>query len=187
MTVCLAVVCSDGDTGTAVVVASDRMVTYSGLIEFEHEVSKSTPVNDHAVVLQAGDAVGASTILKMAMSAPRTDDESIAEFSQQVAAQYHAYRLSVVNEVIFKPRGITSDQFYGGHQQAFQPQIAVQLDHSASTYQLGVQLIVAGVDQDGAHIHAIDPPSGLHQEFESIGFHAIGSGAIHALQSLIEL
>ncbi|MGB3305506.1 MAG: hypothetical protein WBA63_04915 [Thermomicrobiales bacterium] len=163
------------------------MVTYSGLIEFEHEVSKSTPINDHAIALQAGDAVAASAILKRATGAQTMDDESITAFSELVAQQYNLYRLGLVDEHIFKPRGLSSTQFYSGQQQAFQPQLAAQLDHQASTFQLGVQLIVAGVDQDGAHIHGIDPPAGLYMEYEAIGFHAIGSGAIHALQSLIEL
>ena len=79
MTVCLPATCADasGTASKAVIVASDRMVTYGILVEFEHEVSKSIPINDHAVALQAGDAVAAGAIIRSAIAAPRTEVGSI--------------------------------------------------------------------------------------------------------------
>lgn len=188
MTICLAAICSDseGNAGNAVVVASDRMVTYGQLIEFEHEVSKSVTIDNRSIVLLAGDAVAAGAIIRKSLQVQRPEGDRTEDVSAILAQQFQAHRLNMVEQHIFAPRGLSLSQYYGGIQQAMNPQIVVNLDMQAASFQLNIQLCVVGVDNSGAHIHGIDPPGGTYQTYESIGFHAIGSGAIHAIQSLIE-
>jgi 20S proteasome alpha/beta subunit len=47
-----------------------------------------------------------------------------------------------------------------------------------------LELIIAGVDKDGPHIYGLMNP-GILECFDSIGFYSIGSGSMHAFQSLV--
>lgn len=77
-------------------------------------------------------------------------------------------------------------QFYQqGLQQNFVPQMAFTIDQQVMEANLNVQLLIAGVDDSGAHLFQIENPGGTFRDFESIGFSAIGSGTLHALQSII--
>lgn len=50
---------------------------------------------------------------------------------------------------------------------------------------LKVEILLAGVDDDGGRICFVGNPGGSYTEFGQIGFTAIGSGALHAIQSMI--
>lgn len=54
-----------------------------------------------------------------------------------------------------------------------------------ATYDYELEVLIAGVDNDGAHIYAVYNP-GTSECFDSIGHHAIGSGEPHATFSLVE-
>ncbi len=51
-------------------------------------------------------------------------------------------------------------------------------------FELGLQVLVAGVEKNGAHIYCIQDPCDF-KTFDDLGYHAIGIGARHALTSLM--
>jgi hypothetical protein len=59
------------------------------------------------------------------------------------------------------------------------------LDNALVTLDLDVELIVAGVDASGGHLHSVGNPGGWQQCHDPIGTIAVGSGAIHAIQAMI--
>ena len=76
------------------------------------------------------------------------------------------------------------DAFYGRHQQLAQ-QVVQMVDQAMTQGDLGVQILIAG-GNDGAHvIYTISNP-GVMVDNTAIGYGATGSGASHALASLIE-
>jgi 20S proteasome alpha/beta subunit len=58
--------------------------------------------------------------------------------------------------------------------------IQSQLD----SYDYGLEILIGGVDSEVAHIYSIDAP-GTSKCFDAIGFHAIGSGLPHAINTFI--
>jgi 20S proteasome alpha/beta subunit len=58
------------------------------------------------------------------------------------------------------------------------------LDSMIQRINLGVSIILAGVDGSGGHIYSIEDP-GTAACFDRLGFHAIGSGHRHALMTLV--
>ena len=64
------------------------------------------------------------------------------------------------------------------------PDLFNVIDNQFSRYDFGLELLVVGIDSSGAHIHTIRNP-GLDDCFDSLGFHAIGVGALHAIQHFI--
>jgi hypothetical protein len=74
--------------------------------------------------------------------------------------------------------------YYGGHS-SFNPQITVMLDQQMQQFNLGVEFLLAGVDDSGGHIYSVQNPGQPEYLHDVIGYAAIGSGAIHAVQSMI--
>ena len=183
MTVCIAALCQD-EGHAHVVIAADRMVTLGGFIEFEHAVPKMTAASSVAVAMVAGDALVGTKIARDVSTATAGSDPPVGDVARALAGQYENARRERLVQQILTPRGLDLGTFYGSHQQ-LNPNIVAMLDQQMQQFNLGVELLLAGVDASGGHIYTIanpGPPENLH---DTIGYAAIGSGTIHALQAFI--
>lgn len=188
MTVCLGALCANqkGEAAKVIVVASDRMVTLAGLTEFEHEVPKIQNVNEHFLALIAGDALRGSRLVRKAATTIPTGSSSASDIAALISKTYAELRLEQLDSDVFQPRSMNISDFYnGGIQQRLMPQIAGQIDMFVAEYDYGVSLLMAGVDDAGAHLFSVANPGGSYNDHAPIGYHAIGSGWLHALQSMI--
>jgi 20S proteasome alpha/beta subunit len=183
MTVCIAALCQNEDEAHAVV-AADRMVTMGGFIEFEHAVPKMTATSSLAVAMIAGDALTGTRLAQEAVESLEGSIPPVEEIAQTLAAMYADARNARMTQQIFEPRALNLETYYASHQ-ALSPQIVALLDNLMAQFNLGVELLLAGIDASGAHIYTVmnpGPPENLH---DMIGFAAVGSGTIHALQAMI--
>jgi 20S proteasome alpha/beta subunit len=187
MTICLGALCAgaDGTDASAVVVASDRMVTMGGITEFEHEVPKVTQIGDRIVALAAGDALRGAQLINELRRDVHHGAQQLQNVAATAAALYAALRRQQIESEILSPRGITMQQFYQGLQQAMLPQLVINIDNLIGTFNYNLEVLIAGADDSGAHLYAITNPGGSYDDFQPIGYAAIGSGALHAVQSLI--
>jgi hypothetical protein len=187
MTVCVGALCRDikGTASAAVVVASDRMVTHGGITEFEHEIPKIVPLADRVVALTAGDGLRAARLTREVVACVPSGPVVVGDVAQLVATTYAEHRRQQVESELFTPRGVTMAQFYGGLQSQLLGQLVGMIDQQVITFNHGLSLLIAGVDDTGAHLYSVHNPGASVNDFRSIGFDAIGSGALHALQSLI--
>ena len=187
MTICLGALCAgaDGTDAAAVVVASDRMVTMGGITEFEHEVPKVTQIGDRIVALAAGDALRGAQLINELRRDVHHGAQQLQNVAATAAALYAALRRQQIESEILSPRGITMQQFYQGLQQAMLPQLVINIDNLIGTFNYNLEVLIAGADDSGAHLYAITNPGGSYDDFQPIGYAAIGSGALHAVQSLI--
>lgn len=183
MTVCIAALCrSDGEEHA--VVAADRMVTLAGFIEFEHAVPKMASTSTYAVTLVAGDTLVGTRLAQEVTESLAGMNPPIVEIAERLAGAYEATRTAKIEQQVLAPRGLDFQSFYAGHA-SFNGNITVMLDQQIAGYNLGVELLVAGVDQLGAHIFSIHNPGRPELQHDIIGYAAVGSGAIHAVQSMI--
>jgi 20S proteasome alpha/beta subunit len=176
--------CTDRVAGDTVVLASDRMVTWRNLTEFEHPVPKICSISPAAWALDAGDALAGAEIIAEAAAKIANVPRPVREIADVVAQQYHSVRMKAAEAQILLPRGLTLATYYGQHQQLLS-QIAVDLDQSLASFDPEVELIVAGVDSSGGHLFTVGNPGGSAECHDVIGTVAIGSGEIHAVQSMI--
>jgi len=186
VTVCIGAVCADpeGRVAGAVVVASDRMVTLAGLTEFEHEVPKITPITGKAVALTAGDAQRGSRLVRDTAASIPSGTVTVDDVVKTMVTRYVDQRRRLIEAEIFTPRGITEDEFYKELQQKLLPQIVGGIDRQVVEFNYGADLLVGGVDDAGGHLYVIHNP-GIATDTAPIGFRAIGSGWLHAMQSMI--
>ena len=188
MTVCIAALY---ENGKGAVLVSDRMVTAHIPIgyEYEHkETNKIIPVDDacsiHALI--AGDVLRGNEVVQQAKSdwEQQQGQPSASTMAELMRVAYQKVRLTAIVHTELEPRGLTMDAFYGRHQQ-LAPQVVQMIDNAMTQGDLGVQILIAG-DNDGAQvIYTISNP-GAMVDNTAIGYGATGSGASHALASLIE-
>lgn len=183
MTVCLAALC-ESDGNQLAVIASDRMVTLGNLIEFEHASPKMAYPSAQSIALIAGDTLMGTRLAKEVETALTGTNPRISDIASALGEKYTAKRQEAMEHAVLRPRGLDLNSFYGAHATLNQ-QITMMLDNALSEFNLGVELLLAGVDGDGAHVFSIHNPGGPEMQHDVIGYGAIGSGAIHAHQSLI--
>ncbi len=187
MTICIAAICSDehASAGRAVVVASDRMVTMGGLTEFEHEVPKFSSLTSTVVCLMSGDALRGSQVSReTAVACASMPGIGVEQVAEHVAQKYAQLRLQLAISLNLSPRGLTLEAYYGSQQQML-GQLVAGIDNALATTDFGLELLIAGVDSDGGHVFQVGNPGGVAANLAPIGFHAIGSGGLHAIQSMI--
>ena len=188
MTVCIAALY---DEGAGIVLASDRMVTAHIPIGYEFEHGEKTKIvelgGDKSVyALIAGDVLRGNEVLNVAR-AQLMQREGVAAASERaeiVRISYQQVRITNVLHRELEPRGLNLDSYYGRHQQ-LSPQVVQIIDHALTSADLGVEILVAGSNGSTHTVHTILNPGTIHDS-SSIGHGAIGSGAPHALYSLIE-
>jgi hypothetical protein len=184
MTVCIAAI---NQKHKLIAFATDRMVTATfPPIEFEHSLPKLTPINDYCVALSAGDALVGKEIFDDVIK--RTAGEtssSITQIVERTKESYQRKRLQILEAVHLRSRGINHQIFITEGAKILPPPTYAQIDYAFATFMLSVEAIIVGVDDSGPSIYGIRNP-GLVNCYNSIGFHAIGTGGMHALVSLIE-
>ncbi len=193
MTVCIAALYGNGK---GAVLASDQMVTAHIPMgyEFEHqEITKIVPMGGNPTstyALAAGDVLLGTEILSIArvrvqQQLEQQDTITAIETAELIRSTYQQARLTAIIQKELEPRGLDLESYYRNNQ-ALSPQIVQMIDQALSQSDMGVEIIVAGPSNTSKYsIYAIVNPGTL-MDYTPIGYCAIGSGAPHAMYSLIE-
>lgn len=188
MTICIAALFNNRQ---GAVLASDQMVTARIPIgyEFEHqEITKIVPLTEQSSIyaLAAGDVLLGTVILNAAKVSIQQLQHAVtaSEATEIVRAIYQQVRLVNIVQRELEPRGLSLETYYNNHQ-GLAPQVLQIVDQAMSQTDVGVEFIIAGSDEDGYAIHTVVNP-GVKSDHTPIGYCAIGSGAPHAMYSLIE-
>jgi 20S proteasome alpha/beta subunit len=182
LTICIAAVCEKGST---LVLAADRAVTGNIAIEFEHPGKKMTCLSDSCVALTAGDALSYTELFDMVVeNIAMHKSPSVNEVVSKIKELYQKKRKEQIIENFLIPRGFDDFRdFYNG-QKHLLPELALTIQTEIEKYNFGLQILVAGMNGETAHIYEINDP-GTSRCFDSIGYDAIGSGLPHAMYTLI--
>lgn len=185
MTICIATICDDFKK---IVVASDRMITGSyPPIEFEHESSKINKLTNSCVMLTAGDALICEELLQEAKLKIGKEDSnlSISQIKDVIQNEYEKLRKREIENRYLRPRGIiTLEDFYEKHINKLPSPLAPALDNEIANFKFELIILIAGVDEKGAHLFTIHNP-GISNYHNRLGYCSIGIGDLHASISLI--
>lgn len=183
MTICIAAIC---EKGSYAVLATDSMLTQEWLsIQFEHPTRKITKLCDCCAALTAGDALAHTELFNMVQGKidnlrfPLTFD-----IVEKIKECYQFIREREIKETILNPIGFKGFTEFYEAQKFILPEIAFTIQSKIEQYDYGLEIIVAGVNGEKVSIYGIANP-GTSKCFDAVGFHAIGSGLPHALNSLI--
>lgn len=182
LTICIGSIC---DSSKKAIVASDRMITAGDLtVAFEHDVPKITQLTGNSLALTSGPALIHTDLfreVKKTIHAGATPP--INEIVDKVKNEYLKIRNRQVEERFFRVRGFNIEWFIH-NQRALVPEIALRLDQQLERYAFELTILIAGVDDSGAHLYLIYPPCSS-ECFEALGYCSIGTGERHADSTFI--
>ncbi len=183
MTICLALVC---DGGKSVVAVADRMVSDASLaLEFEQRTRKIELIGASFSALTAGDALAHTDLLRDATdSIAGMAQASVRDVAAAVEGCFIQHRQALAEKSVLRRVGMDYDTFLE-KQQNLSDALILALSSEYQSVELGVELLIAGIDSSGAHLYEISDP-GTARCFDSIGYAAIGSGLPHAEGFLTE-
>ncbi len=193
MTVCIAATC---DKDKIIIVGADRMFTVGPPlnVEFEPPLTKIETMGLSCVAMGAGNGLYVSEIFRRARSEyHNVETAPVDQIANTLSTVYSQYRDQKIEEQIIRPMvgpDFVAFRARGGTLPAYlqvQPGIYQQLVVQSSQFNLGVEVILAGIDTGGTHLYYLGHPGGLIS-FNKIGYNAVGSGAAHvAIKFALEL
>lgn len=193
MTVCIAATC-EGEKN--IVVAADRMFTVGPPlnVEFEPPLTKIENMGLACVAMGAGNGLYVSEIFRRARADYHgVDTVPVDQIAASLNSVYLQYRDEKLEEHVIRPMvgpDFMAFRARGGTLPAYlqvQPGIYQQIVVQSSQFNLGVEIILAGIDEGGVHLYYLGHPGGLIS-FNKIGYNAVGSGATHvAIKFALEL
>ena len=151
MTVCIAALCRDGENVPRVVIATDRMVTWGGFIEFEHTVPKMAVPSPTAVAMISGGAlVGTRLAREVADSAAGTSPR-VGELAETARPALRRDPTEEHGRSASRPRGLDLDRFYA-RQASLNPQFNSPHRPVPQSVQSRGRTLLAGTDVSGGRV-----------------------------------
>jgi 20S proteasome alpha/beta subunit len=182
MTVCVATIC---EKGKFAMIASDRMFT-SGIplfLELEHNIPKITKLTNYCAAAISGDVDVSTELFELAKTKIDFENATVSEVGKRIYDAFFELRLKKMEEDILRPRGIRDFEEYYERQQQLASDVVWKIEEKIDEFVLDLQVLVAGVEENGAHVYCIEDPCRF-TAYDARGYHAIGIGASHALTSL---
>lgn len=187
MTICIAALY---DKGKGCVMLSDQMITahFNLGYEFENEEFPKIVKIDSSIpcyALVAGNVVFADEVLgKSMVEINKSGTASVEGIANSMRSAYQHVRKTHVIHNEVESRGLTLDLYYQ-IQQKLVPYIIKVIDDALRNWNPNTSFIIAGKETNLCHLYNLNNPGDLIC-IDSIGYTAIGTGAPHAIYSLIE-
>jgi hypothetical protein len=159
-------------------------------LEFQTVEKKIEALAPSCVVLSSGNSAYAKEIIAGAYAALGGNQAPvISSVAEQLVGAFITVRGVKVREQLLVPMlgpdflryeqmNVSMPQYL-----QFQPGTFQQLTAQMYNFNLGIELLLCGVDQTGAHLAYVGHP-GTAAWLDKLGYAAIGSGAIHATTRL---
>lgn len=181
MTICLADICEN----KYVAVVTDRMVTViPPNIEFEAPFPKAREISDNCMFATAGSAIAHTPIFHdVHVDIIRDGTKDIDKVAEYTRNAYLKARNRKLEEEVLFPFGLNLQTYYQ-LQGGMNPSLGNVIVQNMAKYNYGLWMLLVGVDEKGGHIYRIENPGKVFS-FDSIGYHAIGSGELHAMSAFI--
>lgn len=187
MTICIAALYGNG---AGCVLISDQMTTAHFPIGYEFEtdeVEKIVRIDDDVCVyaLISGDVLFANEVIEQARRQINIDNiKETPGIAEAIRNAYQQIRIMHIIRNELEPRGLDINTYFDRQQSLLAPLVQM-IDNAFRGFNPKVGFIVAGKDESSAHIFTVINPGDLTCN-DAIGYVAIGTGAPHAIYSLIE-
>jgi len=149
---------------------------------------KVEELTDTCVALTAGNALAHTELFRaVKIELMQHTEPATSQVAEIIAQQYMERRRRAAEAQILLPRGVSLLEFYKEDNSLVRQwpvELVIGVDNAIHQADYNLELIVSGVDGQGAHIYGIRDP-GVSNCYDAIGHHAIGTGGVHAILHLI--
>jgi len=182
VTICIAALASSGEK---IVVATDRKVAF-GVFSADSAVQKTEPIIERNMVLIAGNDVARSgTIFNKARTRLRESWSRDANvIAETLFEECNAERDRIIEASVLRKRGFTWEMFRKQGNSLCTEAVYYEIESEIADVRLSLDFLIAGFDEtETPHLRYTNwctPP----ENYDSLGFYAIGTGANSAIGSL---
>lgn len=177
MTICIAAIGRENDH-EVIVIATDHMVTMGDLGQFEHTITKYKVINDDSVAMIAGNPLLFNDLIKV-------PDPNVpyAEIKNQIQQNFKSKRKEVLQNQILDVFGLDYDYVSQAVKTTFPNPAIEETIRRVAQFKLDTSILLAGYSGDSAMISEISEK--MFADYRDLNFHAIGSGTIQAINTLL--
>ena len=176
MTICIAAIAKENDS-EYVVFATDHMIT-TNMGQFEHSIVKYLELNKNTVAMLAGQALLFDDIVKIS-----DDTINYEEIKKKLFDNFKEKRKKIIENEIFDVFGIDQQFFVDSLQKDIPNGFINSILTKVAELRLKTKILLVGFVDSLAQITDIDEME--ITDFRSMNFHAIGSGATQAVNTLL--
>ena len=146
-------------------------------------------VHPKCFVLGAGKSLTVQRILSSSSEEiSNLEGQTTKEITEKLTRCFIQIRQSDINDFYFRPQSLDLTDYYKGNYAHYPRYILDHLQEYIRRHNFHVQLLVAGIDTSGAHLHIIYNPANSNcideQGFECIGAEAAKDYAFYWLKQL---
>lgn len=177
MTICIAAI-GRNDDDEIIVAATDHMITMGSLGQFEHTISKYKEINQNAIAMLSGIPLLFDDLIKMPDNV-----SAYFEIKSQIKKNFKKKRNEIFQDHILDLYGISWKKFQDLAIEAFPNTLIEEIMSKNTKFKLNSSILLAGFDNEKAIISEISEYT--FADFRDLNFHAIGSGSIQAVNTLM--
>jgi hypothetical protein len=183
MTVCISGMVHH-QNGSAIVMASDRMLTAGVVTADLPAVIKKQNIHDHWSAMYAGDDIThVMPVLRRVIAALLdSHNPSVGEVAEAFSRAYHEERMRLAEQRILSPYGLDMQSFMKLLAESDSDDLKL-LMRRIQAAELGCTFLVCGFQGNVPRIFTVTEP-GVDEDYGPVGFWSIGSGAEVAISSL---
>ena len=144
-----------------------------------------TLLSESCIALTSGDALVHTELFgAVRASIVQLRQPTIPQIVDQIKKCYVHLRRQKIEERILQPRGFDSLTDFYEIQRHLILDVALSVQSRVDNFDYSLDILVSGVTEGRAHLYGISNP-GTSYCLDAIGFHAIGSGTPHALNTMM--
>lgn len=176
MTICIAAIAKERDK-EYVVFSTDHMIT-TNMGQFEHSIVKYTQINKHTIAMLAGHALLFDDLVKL-----KNKDAKYDDIKKQIFENFKAKRREIIENEIYNIIGIDHQCYVNSLQNQMMNPLIQTILQRVTDFKLDTTILLAGFDNSLVQITSIEEKGIL--DWRPMNFHAIGSGYIQAVNTLL--
>jgi len=181
MTICIAAISKEEINNKEeeyIVFAVDHMLSNNLLGEFEHDIKKYHQINQSTVLMLSGRAHLMEYFTELENS-----NGNINDILEELKTKFKEKRLEIIQSEILEPSLIDLDFINENINKEFNNSLIKYIFHEILNTQLDTSILLTGFEGNKAKIFEL-MDNGV-SDLRTINFHAIGSGSIQALNTLL--
>lgn len=175
MTICVAALAKENKK-EYIVFATDHMVT-TGLGQFEHSIIKYKKINKQTVAMLSGNPILFDDLINL-----KNWDGSFDKIKSQIFSNFKKKRKEMMKNQIFDKFMISESFFIEALNSKIENPLMNSIMKTVAEFNLDTSILLIGIDEGIAKISVIEENG--YTDLVDINFHAIGSGADQAINTL---
>jgi|WetSurMetagenome_2_1015567.scaffolds.fasta_scaffold02950_7 hypothetical protein len=177
MTICIAAI-GKNEKNEVIVAATDHMITMGNLGQFEHTISKYKELNKDTIAMLSGIPLLFDDLIRMP-----DNNYSYFEIKAQIKKNFKCKRNEIFQDHVLDLYGISWEKFVDAATQPFPNPLIEEIMNQNTKFLLRSSILLAGFDGNRAIISEISERT--FADFRDMNSHAIGSGSIQAVNTLM--